>query len=330
MTDKPQNGDDATSDVTEAPPLPDARISLGDPAGATARIEVTGLDGQPVGSLALTINWNPPAAAGLKEEGRGDDAPPHTEPTGEETTVDPSIDIADRIRRGVSRAGLSPTEVEELHQRHNGDETAVLRELVDVVNRLEAEAGEGAGEPTSDPAESGGKTPAALQILKRDERQTVIDTLRRAGIPDTDVKAVIQKRLKAEALASLELGQLSAAARKIGFKPSATLSRAGWAAAILEKLVADEKTAAGAPPDDDGKAAEEANASYARSIPRQLAKLKTLDPEAAKGTDWKAEAAKNPRATLAALGKAIKLAESRKREGNGNPKPQPRQQRKDS
>ena len=67
----------------------------------------------------------------------------------------------------------------------------MLKALVDEVNGLEAEAGEGAGEPTNEPPhapapESQRRT--RVQTLKREDRLKVIDTLRGGGVPDADVR----------------------------------------------------------------------------------------------------------------------------------------------
>ena len=112
-------------------------------------------------------------------------------------------------------------------------------------------------------------------------------------------------------------------------RASSWLQRAGWAAAILRKLVDEEDAGRGdavetaaAKVSDAGAADTSADASYARSIPRRIRQLAALDPEAAAARDWKGEGKRSPRATLAALSEAIKAAEKKKPGGtNGSAGP---------
>ena len=69
---------------------------------------------------------------------------------------------------------------------------------------------------------------------------------------------------------------------------------------------------------DAGAADTGADASYARSIPRRIKQLAALDPEAAAARDWKEEGKRSPRATLAALSEAIKIAEEKRSGTNGS------------
>ena len=153
----------------------------------------------------------------------------------------------------------------------------------------------------------------------------MIDTLRGVGVADAKVKNVIQNRLHPEAMASLDLKRLQAAAHGIGFKPAANLQRAGWASAILRKLVDEEAAgrgdaveAAAARVPDAGAADTSAEASFARSIPRRIKELTALDPEAAAARDWKKEGEESPRATLTGLDKPIKTAKKKPGGTNGN------------
>ena len=171
-----------------------------------------------------------------------DDSPPDDRPP-EDPPVDPSIDIEEKILRGVDRAGLSPADAAKLREESGDDPAKMLRALINIVAKKDADAA--SIQPTTgsksetDPEAAPDTDPAARPAtdnLTFTERKTVVAATRNAAIPDETVGRIIRGLLGAPTIGKLTLAEINGAVERYKVEVPAAASWADVMIAVLKHL----------------------------------------------------------------------------------------------